>query len=154
MKPPSIEALADKSERLYVRLPWAGSPGAGYNKLKELMDVDRLVVDYDRAAGAFRVARNHLVHLSIAMAEEYGTVTVAQEFKQQDKCTVSCQNADPRSLGQCVCICEGTQHAGGGGVAYWIEVGRELLIGPTEIVRTTRTLDRDSARAWYRQLPN
>lgn len=153
MRAPSIEALADRGERLYVRLPWAGSPRANYSNLKDLMDVDRLVVDYDRDAGAFRVARSHLVHLSMDMAEEYGTVTVVQEFKQQDKCTVSCQNADPRSLGHCVCICEGIQHAGGGAVAWWLEVGRELLIGPTEIVRTTRTLDRPSARAWRRQLP-
>jgi hypothetical protein len=148
----SIEAVADKAERLYVRLPWAGSPGAGYAKLKALMDVDRLVADWDRDAGAFRVARTHLVHLSITMAEEYGQVIVAQEFNQQDKCTASCQNANPRSLGHCVCICEGTQHAGGGSMTHWREVGRELLVGRAQIVRTTRTLDRADARAWADEL--
>lgn len=153
MTTPSIEAVSDRSERLYVRMPWAGSAGAGYAKLKDLLDVDRLDAPWDRDARAFRVARTHLVSLAINMAEEYGTVTVAQEFKQQDKCTVSCQNADPRSLGQCVCICEGTQHAGGGAVAYWVEVGRELLVSQGEIVRTTRTLDRRAARMWRRGLP-
>jgi hypothetical protein len=148
----SIEAVADKGERLYVRLPWAGSPGAGYETLKALMDVDRLVAEWDRGARAFRVARTHLVHLSITMAEEYGQVTVTQEFNQQDKCTVSCRNANPRSLGQCVCICEGTQHAGGGSLTHWKEVGRELLVGRGQIVRTTRTLGRADARAWAYEL--
>lgn len=111
---PSIEVVADKTERLFVWLPWAGSASAGYDKLRDLLQVERLVVDYDREARAFRVARSHLVTLAINMADEYSHVTVAQEFKQQAKCTTSCENANPNSLDQCSCVCEGTQHAGGG----------------------------------------
>ena len=152
MRAPSIEVGADKTERLFVWLPWSGSASAGYAKLRELLQVERLVVDYDPKARAFRVARSHLVTLAINMADEYGHVTVAQEFKQQAKCTASCQNASPNSTDQCSCVCEGMQHAGGGWVGYWTEVGRELLIGPSNVVRIVRTLDRAAARAWRRGL--
>lgn len=119
------------NERTSIALPWRGSGGANYARLREICG-ERTHPEYDRGSKRFLVARTHTQHVLDALVEEYGEVMVQQFGNASTTCVEACWNANPYTALDCVCGCAGVNHGSGGPLGNEVTPGLSVHHETTE----------------------
>lgn len=78
------------------------------------------------------VARAHFEPLVAGLQRYFGAVRVRMQFRDVEKCTEKCQEANPETFWNCTCVCGGLHHGGGEGWRGWTPVGDHLLVSSGE----------------------
>lgn len=91
-------------------------------------------VTWDRGNKYWLVSRKHFKNVLGGLKHEYGTVLVVVDHSDIDLCTEACQDASWNTVNECVCICNGMFHGGGGGP--WKNPVGQMLIAKN-VYRTT-----------------
>ena len=90
---------------------------------------------YSQNTKRWYIKRHYLTVVSNHLATEFGRCDVTVESNKREKCTESCQNADPDNGYKCVCVCAGQYH-GGGWPKNWKCVTEGGLLVSDETLRT------------------
>ncbi|WP_236652527.1 hypothetical protein [Streptacidiphilus neutrinimicus] len=114
--------------RLRIRMPYAPDTRAWWHD--QLGDLIRPA--WNREMKCWEIARSHMREVVEALAERFGAVEVALDFRNSSRCDVRCRDAEGDD---CDCQCLGENH---GGAAYWrawIQVGETTLVEPGIVQR-------------------
>lgn len=83
--------------------------------------------------GVWEIARDHLRHVIVGLAERFGHVNVHLEYLENQRCDTRCVNAHGDD---CVCQCGGENHGGMDYARDWMQVGDTTLVGTSPPQRT------------------
>ena len=137
-------ASADRSEWVAISgLPF--SDGSGNEKKQRIRDGAGGSVTVKYASGEWLIAPAHFMAVATGLAARYGSVTLVQDRRINDKCTDHCQSANPDTAFECQCVCLGMEHGGGYAGWRWRQVDDYLLVAQDTVERTTQVLDGKSA---------
>lgn len=91
----------------------------------------------------WRVKPKYLWKVLRAMAGRYPTVDVRLQFSKFSRCDATCRDANPATVYDCVCSCNGTNHGGVDRWKVWVPSGRTTLVAYGEINEVQFVLHRD-----------
>lgn len=134
---PITYPLAEKpvKGRLIVRVAYADD-----NRwlLSKICGVRKGDLVWDKAANAWMAARKHHRILIAGLVKVYGFCHVIEHYSETEKCYQKCMEAKGTD---CVCACQGSNHAGGLLYHGWVEIPIPHDAGPMfqRTSQTTRT---------------
>jgi hypothetical protein len=121
--------------RIRVRMPYAvGNRAFIHRTLGSLVRPD-----WNGAEKCWEISRQHMRATVEALADRFGVVEVAIDFRTNSRCDIRCRDAEGDD---CDCQCMGENH---GGAAYWrnwTQVGETTLVEANISQRVFRVTSR------------
>lgn len=124
VREPPVRIRRQLRGRILMKLPYDRS-NRGW--IKDVVG-ERARPEWNRDLGQWEVARSHYRLLVEAAAERWGLVRVYEEHAYLERCTGSCQSANPETVWECSCVCGGDHHGGGVHRNGWRLVGEDLRV--------------------------
>ena len=119
---------------LLVWMPYRGRS----NKPWLQRQLPRVLITAGEDSGVWQIRTKYLWKLLKALSTKYAEVDVRLQFSEVSRCNNACQTANPYTVYDCVCSCNGTNHGGVDRWKIWTPSGKHTLISYDNDIREVR----------------